>query len=114
MIVDDFTTAAWWKLCINSVGALNALTLKPAGILREEAMVRVGMEMVAEAVAVGRAEGAQLEDDLPEQIMDKYRAQPADSVNSMLADRLAGRPMEKTRAMVRLCARERSTASRRQ
>jgi 2-dehydropantoate 2-reductase len=94
MIVDDFTTAAWWKLCINSVGALNALTLKPAGILREEAMVRVGMEMVAEAVAVGRAEGAQLEDDLPEQIMDKYRAQPADSVNSMLADRLAGRPME--------------------
>ena len=49
MIVDDFTTAAWWKLCINSVGALNALTLKPAGILREEAMsARLGMEMVAE------------------------------------------------------------------
>ena len=61
MLVDDFTTAAWWKLCINSVGALNALALKPAGILREEAMSRVAMEMVAECVAVGRAEGAKLE-----------------------------------------------------
>lgn len=94
MLVPDFTTAAWGKLCINSVGALNALTLKPAGILREEALRRVGMEMVAECVAVGRAEGAQLEGNLPLEVMNKYRDQPADSVNSMLADRLAGRPME--------------------
>jgi 2-dehydropantoate 2-reductase len=94
MLVDDFTTAAWWKLCINSVGALNALALKPAGILREEAMSRVALEMVAECVAVGRAEGAHLEDNLPEQVMAMYHAQPADSVNSLLADRLAGRQME--------------------
>jgi 2-dehydropantoate 2-reductase len=94
MLVDDFTTAAWWKLCINSVGALNALTLKPAGVLREEAMGRVAMEMVAECVAVGRAEGANLDDNLPEQVMAMYHAQPADSVNSLLADRLAGRQME--------------------
>ncbi|HEV2483912.1 MAG TPA: 2-dehydropantoate 2-reductase [Terracidiphilus sp.] len=94
MHVDDFTTAAWWKLCINSVGALNALALKPAGILREEAVGRVAMEMVAECIAVGRAEGAQLDDNLPEQVIAIYRAQPADSVNSLLADRLAGRQME--------------------
>jgi 2-dehydropantoate 2-reductase len=94
MLVDDFTTAAWWKLCINSVGALNALTVKPAGVLREEAMGRVAMEMVAECVAVGRAEGAHLDDNLPEQVIAMYRAQPADSVNSLLADRLAGRQME--------------------
>jgi 2-dehydropantoate 2-reductase len=94
MLVDDFTTAAWWKLCINSVGALNALALKPAGILREEAMGRVAMEMVAECVAVGRAEGAHLDDNLAEQVIAMYRAQPADSVNSLLADRLAGRQME--------------------
>jgi 2-dehydropantoate 2-reductase len=94
ILVEDFITAAWWKLCINSVGALNALTLKPAGVLREEPMSRVAREMVAECVAVGRAEGARLDDTLPEQIIARYRAQPADSVNSMLADRLAGRPME--------------------
>lgn len=93
-LVDDFTTAAWWKLCINSVGALNALTLKPAGLLRDEAMGRLAMEMVAECAAVGRAEGARLDDDLPAQVLAMYRAQPADSVNSLLADRMAGRPME--------------------
>jgi 2-dehydropantoate 2-reductase len=94
VLVDDFTTAAWWKLCINSAGALNAIALKPAGILRDEAMGRVAMEMVAECVAVGRAEGAHLDDNLPEQVMNMYRAQPADSVNSLLADRVAGRQME--------------------
>ncbi len=94
MLVDDFTTAAWWKLCINSVGALNALAMKPAGILRDPGMGRVAMEMVAECVAVGRAEGAHLDGNLPEQVLAMYRAQPADSVNSLLADRLAGRQME--------------------
>lgn len=94
MLVDDFLSAAWWKLCINSVGALNAIALKPAGILRNAAMSRVAREMVAECVDVGRMEGAHLEDDLPEKVIAMYQAQPADSVNSMLADRLAGRPME--------------------
>ena len=94
VLVDDFTTAAWWKLCINSVGALNAIALKPAGILRDEAMGRVALQMVAECVAVGRAEGATLDDNLPQQVIDMYRAQPADSVNSLLADCLAGRQME--------------------
>jgi 2-dehydropantoate 2-reductase len=94
MLVENFSTAAWWKLCINCVGALNAITLKPAGILREEAMGRVAMAMVAECMAVGHAEGAHLVDDLPEQILAMYRAQPADSINSLLADRIAGRQME--------------------
>jgi 2-dehydropantoate 2-reductase len=94
MLVDDFTTAAWWKLCINSVGALNAITLKPAGVLRDGAMGRIAMEMVAECIAVGRAEGARLDDNMPKQVIDMYRAQPTDSVNSLLADRLAGRQME--------------------
>ena len=111
MLVEDFATAAWWKLCINSVGALNALTLKPAGILREEAIGRVALQMVAECVAVGRAEGAHLDDTLPEQVMAMYRAQPADSVNSLLADRLAGR-WRQTRATEPLCARARNTALR--
>lgn len=93
-LVDDFTTAAWWKLAVNSVGALNAITEKPAGVLREEKMALVAAEMAFECVLVGRAEGAHLEDDLPEEIVRRYQAQPADSVNSLLADRLAGRPME--------------------
>lgn len=92
--VADFTTVAWRKLCVNSVGALNALTCKPAGLLREEAVGRLAVVIVGECVAVGRAEGAQLSESLGEEILARYRAGPPDAVNSMLADRLAGRRME--------------------
>jgi 2-dehydropantoate 2-reductase len=94
LLVDDFTTAAWWKLCINSVGALCAITRQPDRVLWGEAMSRVALEMVDECVAVGRAEGARLDDDMGQQVMALYRKHPADSVNSLLADRMAGRPME--------------------
>jgi 2-dehydropantoate 2-reductase len=93
-LTGDFVTVAWRKLCVNSAGALSALTMKPAGVLRDEAMAEIARQMVAECVAVGRAEGAHLGEDTPQQVLDGYRAQPRDSINSMLADRLAGRPME--------------------
>jgi 2-dehydropantoate 2-reductase len=92
--VTDFTTAAWRKLCLNSVGALNALTLKPAGLMRDETVASLALAIVAECVAVGRAEGAQLADSVGDEVLAHYRAQPPDAVNSLLADRLAGRPME--------------------
>lgn len=93
-LTEDFITAAWRKLCINSAGALSALTMKPAGVLRDEALGGVAREIVAECVAVGRAEGAHLDDGTAQRVLEGYRAQPPDSVNSMLADRMAGRPME--------------------
>jgi 2-dehydropantoate 2-reductase len=93
-LTEDFKTAAWRKLCFNAPGALNALTMKPAGVLQDEALGRVALEMVRECAAVGRAEGARLDESVGQQVLDGYRAQPRDSVNSMLADRLAGRPME--------------------
>lgn len=92
--VTDLITAAWRKLCLNSVGALNALTLKPANVLLDEAIGRLAVAMVAECVAVGRAEGARLHESMGEEILAHYRAQPSNAVNSLLADRLAGRRME--------------------
>lgn len=94
VLTDDFVTAAWQKLCINSAGALSALTMKPGGVFRDEAIGRVALDMVAECVAVGRAEGAQLDDATAERVLAGYRAGAADSINSMLADRMAKRPME--------------------
>ena len=67
---------------------------KPSGVLRGEAMRRVALQMVAECAAVGRAEGAQLDEGIDEEVLELYSRHPADSVNSLLADRLAGRPME--------------------
>jgi 2-dehydropantoate 2-reductase len=93
-LVENFATAAWWKLSINCVGALNALTLKPARVLWEEPMTQVARAMVEECAAVGRAEGAHLDTNIADQVMTIYRAHPPDAVNSLLADRLAGKKME--------------------
>ena len=93
-VVPDFLSVAWKKLCFNSAGVLSALLLQPAGVLRGQAIGEVALQIVRECIAVGRAEGARLDDELAETVLQKYRSAPADSINSLHADRLAGRPME--------------------
>lgn len=93
-VTEDFRTAAWRKLCTNAAGALNALTMQPAGVFHDEAVGRLALGIVAECAAVGRAEGARLDENVGQQVLDGYRAQPRDSINSLLADRMAGRRME--------------------
>ena len=90
----DFLTAAWEKLTLNCTGAVNALVLKPNGVVRDERIAKLMRALMAECIAVGRAEGALLPDDLPERVLEGCRSGPPESVNSMHADRLAGRPME--------------------
>ena len=91
---EDWLSAAWAKLCLNSAGAVSALTLKPAGISQREPIASIMRALVEECAAVGRAEGAELPDDIAERVIGHYRASPPDSVNSLHADRIAGRPME--------------------
>jgi len=43
---------------------------------------------------VGRAEGAQLNDALVEEVLASYRSGPPDAINSMNAERLVGRPIK--------------------
>ena len=92
--VPDFLSVVWRKLCFNSAGVLSALVLQPAGVIRGEAMGDVALQIIRECAAVARAEGAQLEEDVADVVLAAQRAAPADSVNSMLADRQAGRPVE--------------------
>ena len=93
-LTDDFLTAAWKKLCVNSACAISALLMKPMRVLQDKALEKIALDIVSECAAVGRAEGARLADDIGMQIVEGYRAQPPDSINSMLADRIAGRKME--------------------
>lgn len=90
----DFKSVAWRKLCLNAAGVISALTLKPAGVMHGEAIGDLARDLVRECTAVGRAEGAVLDDDLPESVLQTYRSAPPDSVNSLHADRAAGRPLE--------------------
>jgi 2-dehydropantoate 2-reductase len=90
----DFVTAAWHKLALNSVAALMALSARPAGVFRDEPAARLAGRLAAECVAVGRAEGARLEDSLATQIVAGLAAGPAGAGSSILTDRLAGRRLE--------------------
>ena len=90
----DFTTVAWRKLCLNAAGAVSALVMKPAGIVHLDDIAELMRGLIRECIAIGRAEGAVLDDELVEEIIAGSRAGSPDSINSMLADRLAARPME--------------------
>ena len=92
--VPDFLSVVWRKLCFNSAGVLSALLLQPAGVVRGDALGDVALQIIRECAAVARAEGANLEENVADAVLAAQRAAPADSINSMLADRQAGRPVE--------------------
>lgn len=94
VLTDDFLTAAWTKLALNCAGAVSALTGQPSGVVASPGVAELMHGMAAECVAVGRALGADLADDLPDWVVERTQASPPDSVNSLYGDRLAGRPME--------------------
>jgi 2-dehydropantoate 2-reductase len=105
---NDFISAAWRKLCINCGGVVFALAGQPPGIAQRDDIRAVMLGLMQECAAVGRAEGARIDDAFLRDSVDRYRTGPTDSVNSILADRLAGRPMEidaRNGVIVRLGAR---------
>jgi 2-dehydropantoate 2-reductase len=93
-MVDDFLSASWRKLALNSSAIVNALALKPAGIVHQEKIATLMRAIAAEAVAVARAVGARLDDGLPDEVIARSLSAPPDLTNSLLADRLGGRPLE--------------------
>ena len=92
--VPDFLSVVWRKLCYNSQGVLSALLLQPAGVVRGEALGAMALDIIRECATVARAEGAVLPEGVEGEVLAAQRAAAADGVNSMLADRQAGRPME--------------------
>ena len=93
-LVADFPSAAGQKLVMNAVGGLMALAGRRAGIFRRDDIARLARAYARECLRVARAEGADLDDELADRIVDGLRASPADMGSSILADREAGRPLE--------------------
>jgi 2-dehydropantoate 2-reductase len=90
----DFRTRAWAKLCINAPGAISAILMKPTGVIQIDPIPKLTRGIVAECLAVGRAEGAELDEGIVDAVVEGAREAPPDSLNSLIADRMAGRPME--------------------
>jgi 2-dehydropantoate 2-reductase len=93
-VTDDFTTAIWKKLCLNSAGAVCAVLKEPSRIARHDGVADLMRAIVRECVAVARKEGAKIDDSMPDEIVARTRKAPPESTNSMLVDRLNGRRME--------------------
>ena len=90
----DFTTALFRKLTVNCAGGICGIVNKPNGVARDPAIAELMLALAEECVAVGRAEGAKLADDLAVSVVRGYQTTAPDSINSLHADRMAGRPME--------------------
>lgn len=93
-LTDDWTTAAWKKLCVNCAGAVSALVDQPANTARNPQAAAIMKSLIEECIAVGRAEGAALDDSIAESVVASQRSAPEGSMNSIHADLVAHRPME--------------------
>ncbi len=90
----DFTTVAWSKLCLNVTAAVAALSASPMGVVRRPDVAALTRGLVDEAVRVGRAEGARLDDGLAASIVGAIAAGRPDAQPSLVRDAIARRPLE--------------------
>lgn len=90
----DFPSVAWRKLLQNAVAGLMALTHRRAGMFVRPDIAELSLAYLRECLAVARAEGANLGDEVPQEILAKLQAASADLSTSILTDREAGRPLE--------------------
>ncbi len=94
-VSDDLTTRMWRKLCVNAGGgAVLCLTGKPMKVFHEPGVADVARAILKECVAVGRAAGAKLDDNVIEDQMHRWLAAAPEETNSMFDDFRAGRPTE--------------------
>jgi 2-dehydropantoate 2-reductase len=92
---EDFHTAAWLKMLGNlAASPITALTGQRLGVLADPGVAAVAKEIIAEAVAVGRADGAGLDAGAVDDVFGTFKHFGSDTATSMYQDRLAGRPLE--------------------
>ena len=92
--VSNWTSRAWQKLCLNCVGAFSTLTMRSTGPVWNQDVERMVRGLVTECAEVGRAEGADIPDELVEGLIERERNSAEGVGNSLYTDRLNGRPME--------------------
>jgi 2-dehydropantoate 2-reductase len=90
----DFSTAAWRKLLVNAVVGVMVLTGRRAGAFRRDDVAALGRRYLAECLAVAQAEGANLGDEVIDEVISMLAQAPPDITTSMLTDREADRPLE--------------------
>lgn len=96
-IADDILRENWvkWAILVSN-GQSNAYFDAPLGAIREDPQrMEFVLSLLREVVAVGRAEGIALPDNLEETLLNTMRVLPYESVSSLTRDiRTPGKPTE--------------------
>ncbi|MFV9636357.1 oxidoreductase [Mycobacterium neumannii] len=90
----NFVSAAWHKLLVNAVVGFMVLSGRRSGMFRRDDVDGLARRYLAECLAVARADGAQLGDEVIDDIVGLLAKSPEDITTSMLTDREAGRELE--------------------
>ena len=90
----DFVSIAWRKLLQNAVAGLMVLANRRAGMFSRQDITKLALAYLRECLAVARAEGASLGENVPQEIVEGFHRAPPDLGTSILADRQANRPLE--------------------
>jgi 2-dehydropantoate 2-reductase len=90
----DFTTEAWRKLLVNALAGFMVLSGRRSGMFRRDDVATLSRAYLAECLAVARAEGADLGDEVVNEMAEMFCQAPEDMTTSMLSDREAHRPLE--------------------
>nr|WP_090343836.1 oxidoreductase [Mycolicibacterium malmesburyense]CRL75031.1 2-dehydropantoate 2-reductase [Mycolicibacterium malmesburyense] len=90
----NFLDAAWHKLLVNAVVGFMVLSGRRSGMFRRDDVAGLARRYLAECLAVARAEGATLGDEVIDDIVGLLAKSPEDITTSMLTDRQAGRQLE--------------------
>jgi 2-dehydropantoate 2-reductase len=95
LVSSDFKTLVWRKLLLNAMAnPITALTVQRQAVFRREDIKALCLDILREATAVARADGAQLPDDEPERLLATLLTYPPDAGTSMYFDRINGRQLE--------------------
>ncbi|MEQ8598741.1 MAG: 2-dehydropantoate 2-reductase [Devosia sp.] len=91
----DFVSQLWVKLTGNCAAIVPALTLRATGPVWSDDMEAIIRALAEECAAVGRAEGAEVPQDIVDTTVANMRTMKDGAIaGSIHADRLAGNPME--------------------
>ncbi|MCV7149027.1 oxidoreductase [Mycobacterium riyadhense] len=90
----DFTTVTWRKLVVNALAGLMVLSGRRSGMFRRDDIAELSRRYLAECLTVARAEGARLDDDVIDELVQLFRSAPEDMTTSMLSDRENQRRLE--------------------
>ncbi|AHY08178.1 oxidoreductase [Serratia plymuthica] len=90
----DFLSIAWRKLLQNAAAGLMVLANRRAGMFSRGDITELALAYLRECLTVARAQGAVLNDKVPQEIVEGFHHAPADLGTSILADRQANRPLE--------------------